>query len=852
MNHSLIKERADELINEERETFISILPPSDVPAPLSGAQKMIESTPQGEALSLEIAGEGGRVTFGVRCRDADAAWGQLESHFPQARLSLPGIDPIRPREGERAMTTVLTVSGAEPLPLRTFEDERILREGSDPLLGIAGAIQSLGEGERVLVRNIAKSKKRGYFEKYRLDALSGPGGANEQSRATERDEQRTQKQTSSDQLKNLGLCAAGLGMAMVIVFVLSLFNVGIAEIRDFLEEPNPLEWVIVGAVGVGAMLVTFFIFEQIAARFRTEKTYYDPRLIEDRVDHSPYDLEIQVIVFVPDSHNWKTRSNTITGWIEKAYRVFDRELGSSIARAKSIDGTPGKSFAFISKRGLLGLLSPGSSSVIGSRELAGLWHLPATGVRPRSVARASSRRWPVDKNHINRGAPVGLTTAGERRLVRIDEDASRSHQFCLAASGMGKTTYMTHLVHHAMRQKARGEHDGAIVVVDPHGGLVKELLGLVPPEVAHKVRLIDLGDESRVVGINVLSPGFSLSRDATAGLLVRAFSKLWDFWGPNMEDILSHSIKTLYEANSHPDTAPEEAYTLLDARPLWLNESFRRKVLARVHDEKMHRFWHEDFPIYERGDRERTLNPIANRLRDYDDSEIASAIVGQRFSTVDLKASIREGNIVLVSTAVHSEGEEVASLIGAYFLSTIDRLIRSQGELAEDDRQRVMVAVDEMETISGVPYEQMLNEWRKFGGSLLLATQTLAGIRRISPSLETSLLTNVGALVCFRVSGRDAEVMARELGENYVSEDDIISLDRHQAYVRLGHGRRKLPPFSMETLPLMLANGAMADELQAKSARYSQRFETVYNRQQAEIRESNELNAAASERRRRR
>ena len=366
------------------------------------------------------------------------------------------------------------------------------------------------------------------------------------------------------------------------------------------------------------------------------------------------------------------------------------------------------------------------------------------------------------------------------------------------------------------------------------------------------MRLIDLGDESRVVGINVLSPGFSLSRDATARLLVRAFSKHWEFWGPNMEDILSHSVKTLYEANAHPDTAPEDAYTLLDARPLWLNESFRRKVLARVNDEKMHRFWYEDFPVYERGERERTLNPIANRLRDYDDSEIASAIVGQRFSTVDLKASIREGNIVLVSTASNSDGEEVANLLGTYFLSTIDRLIRSQGELAEDDRQRVMVVVDEMETMPGVPYEKMLNEWRKFGGSLVLATQTLAGIRRISPSLETSLLTNVGVLACFRVSGKDAEVMARELGENYVSEDDIISLDRHHAYVRLGHGKRKLPPFSMETLPPRLANTAMAEDVRAKSARYSQRYETVHNRQQAETRESNELNVAASERRRRR
>ena len=850
MNHTVVQRRVGELIDEERETFISILPPSDVPAPLSGAQKMIESACAKEVVSLEIAGDRDQMTFGVRGRDADGIRGQLESHFPQAQLSIPGLDPIRPREGENALTTVFTIAGAEPLPLRTFDDEKVLREGSDPLLGVVGAIQSLREGERVLTRGIVRAKRRGYFEKYRHAALSGPGGANEQSRTADRDEQHTQGNGASDPLVRLGWCAAGLGMVTVIV--LSLFGVGIQEIMDFLKGLSPSELGIFGAVYAFAALVTFVIYELIASRFRPKRVYYKPELIEDRVDYSPYDLEIQVLVFVPDSDGWRTRAQGIAAMFEKAYGVFDRELGSSIARRKSFDGTPADTFGFISRRGLFRLLSPGPSSVIGSRELSGLWHLPATGVRPRSIARSDWRRWPVEKRHISKGAPVGFTTAGERRVVRIGEDASRSHQFCLAASGMGKTTYMTRLVHHAMRLKARGEHSGAIVVVDPHGGLVDELLGLVPLEVAHKVRLIDLGDESRVVGINVLSPDFSLSRDVTASLLVRAFSKHWEFWGPNMQDILSHSVKTLYEANSHRDTAPEDAFTLLDARHLWLNESFRRRVLARVDDAKMHRFWYEDFPVYERGDRERTLNPIANRLRDYDDSKVASAIIGQRFSTVDLKAAIRAGDIVLVSTAAPSEGEEAANLIGSYFLSAIDQIIRSQGELAPGDRQRVMVVVDEMQTIRGAPYEGMLNEWRKFGGSLVLANQTLAGIREMSPSLETSLLTNVGVLVGFRIGGKDAEVLAPELGRHYVSADDIKSLDRHHAYIRLGQGRHKLPPFSTEVRPLMSRNETVADEFRAKSARYTQKFETVYNRQQAETRKAIEINSAASERRRRR
>ena len=850
MTHAVVQERVDELIREEREVFISILPPSDVPAPLSSAKELIESVCARGTSSLEIVGTRELVTFGVRDRDVEEVRGQLEARFPQAQLSIPGMDPILPCEGEKVVTTVLTIEGDEPLPLRTFDDEKVLREGSDPLLGVAGAIQSLQEGERVLVRVMAKAKRRGYFEKFRHDALPGPGGTNEQTRSTERNQQRAQGTAGSDPLKVLGTSALFLGACVVII--LGLFGVDVSEAIGYLEGITSLEAGLLLFLAGVAELITFFIFHKIDRWFNPKRVFYDPKLIADRVDHSAYDLEIQIVAFVRDSRAWRVRAQKVADVIAKAYGNFDHPQGSSIVRRTSVDGPPRDAFEFISRRRLLWLLPSGVRSVIGSRELSGLWHLPATGIRPRSIVRSDSRRWPVEQRHISEGAPVGSTTAGGRRVVRISEEATRSHQFCLAKSGMGKTTYMTHLVHHAMQRKALGENPGAIVVIDPHGGLVDEILSLVPPEVAHQVRLLDLNDESRVAGINVLSPDFSLGRDATAGLLVRAFASHWEFWGPNMQDILSHSVKTLYEANAHADTMPENAYTLLDARHLWFNEAFRRSLLEKVKDEKLKRFWLEDFPVYERGDRAQTLNPIANRLREYDDSEVASAIIGQRFSTIDLKASVRDGNILLVSTAAPSEGEQVANLLGSYLLLMIDQIIRSQSELAPDERPRVMVVVDEMETISGAPYEKMLNEWRKFGGSLVLATQTLAGIREMSPSLETSLLTNVGVLVVFRVGGKDADTIAPELGAKYVSSDDIVSLDEHHAYVRMGQSRLKLPPFSMEVLPPVQGSMAVAYEIRARSPRYTQSFETVYNRQQEETLRAVAMNAAAGEKRARR
>ena len=80
---------------------------------------------------------------------------------------------------------------------------------------------------------------------------------------------------------------------------------------------------------------------------------------------------------------------------------------------------------------------------------------------------------------------------------------------------------MHQIVVHKMREKAAGRDGDAIVVVDPHRDLVDALLRHVPEEIADKVRLIDLADEERVPGINLLDTKVFADRDRTADSVVR-------------------------------------------------------------------------------------------------------------------------------------------------------------------------------------------------------------------------------------------------------------------------------------------------------------------------------------------
>ncbi len=63
--------------------------------------------------------------------------------------------------------------------------------------------------------------------------------------------------------------------------------------------------------------------------------------------------------------------------------------------------------------------------------------------------------------------------------------------------------------------------------------------------------------------------------------------------------------------------------------------------------------------------------------------------------------------------------------------------------------------------------------------------------------MRDTILANVGCQAVFQVAGNDARPLVWELGKDWVSEDDIVSLDVHHCYVRATVGTERMPAFSM-------------------------------------------------------
>ena len=273
---------------------------------------------------------------------------------------------------------------------------------------------------------------------------------------------------------------------------------------------------------------------------------------------------------------------------------------------------------------------------------------------------------------------------------------------------------------------------------------------------------------------------------------------LWEQWGPRMQSILEHTVKSLHEANEQMEA--DRQYTILDGLSLIADPKFRKEVLEKVNDPHLLRFWARDFLGWNRERRGEAIAPVQTRLAYYASSKKARSILGQSRSTIDIRRTILEGGVLLVSTAQGSVGRDVSALVGASLLNLVDSVIREQESLPLPQRRGALVVVDEMQSMPGVDYESMLSELGKYGASFILATQSLAKLEDLSRTMRDTILANVGCLAVFQVAGSDARQLVWELGKDRVSEDDIVSLDVHHCYVRATVGTERMPAFSMKVL----------------------------------------------------
>lgn len=384
------------------------------------------------------------------------------------------------------------------------------------------------------------------------------------------------------------------------------------------------------------------------------------------------------------------------------------------------------------------------------------------------------------------GRVLGRAVSRSDEQVRLSTLDSLRHLHVLGPSGVGKSTLLAHL---AVQDIERGH---GVVVIDPKGDLVDDILRRVPDERMSDVVVIDGRDEA-VVGINGLN---GQEPERAADVLLGVFHQLYaDAWGPRTHDILHACLLTLARRGD----------ASLAMVPLLLtNPGVRRSLVGRVARQDpmgLGSFW-AWFEGISDAERTQAIAPLMNKLRPILLRPGLRGIFGQRRPKVQLRQVFSERKVVLVSLAKGAIGPEAARLLGSLVVALVWQEALARVNLPESARQPVFVHVDEVQDYLALgpagDVADALAQARGLGVGFTLAHQHLG---QLPPSLRSAVLANARSRVSFALSPDDAVAIARTTS-GVLEPEDFRALPAFQAYAHLLSGGETLAPVSVVTEPL--------------------------------------------------
>src|SRR5207302_402771 len=131
-------------------------------------------------------------------------------------------------------------------------------------------------------------------------------------------------------------------------------------------------------------------------------------------------------------------------------------------------------------------------------ELVGLVHIPQPEVVHPALAREAGKTRPAPEESTGHAYVLGENVhRGMRSLVTLSEESRLKHVHIVGATGTGKSTLLKNLILQDIEQ-GKG-----ILILDPHGDLIDDVLGRIPESRHEDVIIFDPSDEEWPVGFNV-------------------------------------------------------------------------------------------------------------------------------------------------------------------------------------------------------------------------------------------------------------------------------------------------------------------------------------------------------------
>ena len=375
---------------------------------------------------------------------------------------------------------------------------------------------------------------------------------------------------------------------------------------------------------------------------------------------------------------------------------------------------------------------------------------------------------------------IGDSEVGPQRTVALGVEDGRFHSHVVGATGSGKSTLLANM---ALADARAGR---GVVMIDPKGDTVTDVLARLPRSALERLVLIDPMETEAPTSLNVLdAEPAEVAVDHVVSVFARIFSA---WWGPRTEDVLRSACATLGRL---------PGATLADVPVLLTDRAWRAPLVAGLSERSGLRGFWDAYDALSAAGQAHVIGPIMNKLRAVLSRRFARDLFGSATSSFDM-AEVLDGGILLARLPKGTLGEETARLVGALLVARVWQAATARAERTL--RPDATLYVDEAHNFLALPtaIDDVLAEARGYHLSVVLAHQHLAQLPR---DLAEAASANARNKVYFNVSPEDARVLARHT-EPYVKPYDLSHLDAYQVACRFVVAGRDLHAFTLRTRPL--------------------------------------------------
>lgn len=574
----------------------------------------------------------------------------------------------------------------------------------------------------------------------------------------------------------------------------------VPEWTNYLSKLLMLFYVIIDWILTGIFMVTS-PDPRVGGNNKSSTDGHRQKEMLQKVTRNPLAFQIRIMVGTPygkDEAKERLR-NIVASFseLDGASNGFRKEF--LLKKENTIKRMRSRSFSYVN-----------NDDVLSTVEMAGIAHLPNKNIFTPGLKKIQSKRTEF-ASEIATDNPFAhaLDPHGGKKEVGLSLDGRMRHVYVSGMTGVGKSTLLENMIVSDI------ENGKGVVVVDPHGELVDEVLAKISTD-REDIFVLDPSDLGFPFGMNLLELNSTdpLRREMEKVLVIDSYITVMkrvfgeSSIGANTDDIFRMSCSAILD---HP-----EGGGLLEMLLMLVNEGYRARVVQFIKDPIVRNYWEEVFPALAGNGQflVQNLNAPLNKIRRFIANGLVANIICQKKSTLNIAEAINSGAVILARFSRGDMGFENSALLGSMLISKIQIAAMQRVNIPQDQRVPTFLYVDEFQNFVGdsggaKSFAEILSEARKYRLGLIIAHQFVEQLRQAGSNfLMEAIFNNCGTTITFRVGASDSRFFEQMYYDKNTDKGfkatDIANLGRGEVVMRvmMRNGIQSQPFVAQTFMPL--------------------------------------------------